>query len=145
ATSPQAPDPRATGLRHGVSIKIEEGLKTLLLQSKKWIYYTSPAGRNKIQDELRDAKLSAYEVAKLQLLMERLAEGQPMPQDGKALRDGVCELRAKVGQRSFRLAYAEVDDGLVLLALHFFFKKSQVARHDIDLAVDRLKDWRARQ
>lgn len=54
----------------------------------------------------------------------------------------MCELRASVGQRSFRLAYAEVDGDLVL---HFFFKKSQVARHDIDLAVDRLKDWRARQ
>ncbi len=113
--------------------------------TKKWIYYTSPAGRNKIQDELRDAKLSKFEVAKLQLLMERLAQGRTMPQDVKALREGVRELRAKVGQRSFRLAYAEVDGGLVLLALHFFFKKSQVARCDIDLAVDRLKDWRARQ
>lgn len=113
--------------------------------TKKWIYYTSPAGRNKIQDELRDAKLSKYEVAKLQLLMERLAEGRTMPGDVKALREGVCELRAKVGQRSFRLAYAEIDGELVLLALHFFFKKSQVARRDIDLAVDRLKDWRTRQ
>jgi len=77
--------------------------------------------------------------------MERLAQGRTLRGDVKPLRDGVFELRARVGRRSFRLAYAEVDDGLVLLALHFFFfKKSQVAPHDVKLAVDRLRDWRSR-
>lgn len=112
--------------------------------AKAWIYYTAPGGRNKIQDELRDAKPSKHEVAKLELLMERLAQGRTLRGDVKPLRDGVFELRARVGRRSFRLAYAEVDDGLVLLALHFFFKKSQVAPHDVKLAVDRLRDWRSR-
>ncbi len=76
--------------------------------------------------------------------MERLGQGRTLRGDVKPLRDGVFELRARVGRRSFRLAYAEVDDGLVLLALHFFVKKSQVAPHDVKLAVDRLRDWRSR-
>lgn len=113
--------------------------------AKMWIYYTALGGRNKIEDELRAAKLSKHEVAKLEHLMERLAEGRTLRGDVKPLRDGVCELRGRVGQRSFRLAYAEVDDGLVLLAVHFFFKKSQVATRDVALAVDRLRDWRSRQ
>jgi phage-related protein len=53
-------------------------------------------------------------------------------------------VRVRVGQRQLRLLYAEVSDGPILLALHFFQKQRQVETRHIDLASGRLRDWEAR-
>ncbi|MEV0327929.1 type II toxin-antitoxin system RelE/ParE family toxin [Micromonospora echinospora] len=73
-----------------------------------------------------------------------MAEGRSRPGDVKALRDGVLEVRVRIGNRNFRLAYADLGDDLVLLGLHFFHKQRQVEDRHVAIAVERLKDWRDR-
>jgi phage-related protein len=94
--------------------------------------------------EIRKCRLSIEEQAKVQVAMDRVAEGRAQPKDVKTLRDGVLEVRVRVGQRQLRLLYAEVSDGPILLALHFFQKQRQVETRHIDLASGRLRDWEAR-
>lgn len=111
---------------------------------RKWEFYTTAMGAIPIRKEIEKHRLNRAELAKLQVIMNRVAEGRARAGDVKALRDGVLEVRVQVANRQIRLAYAEVDDGLVLLALHFFHKQRQVEARLIDTAVDRLKDWQSR-
>ncbi|WP_329106452.1 type II toxin-antitoxin system RelE/ParE family toxin [Micromonospora sp. NBC_01699] len=84
-------------------------------------------------------------MAKVQTAMDRVAEGRAQPSDVKALRGGVLEVRVSVARRRLRLIYAETEGGLVLLALHFFQKQRQVEARHIDIAIDRLREFRATQ
>lgn len=52
------------------------------------------------------------------------------------------EIRIILAERSFRLVYADLPDGLTLLALHAFVKKSQRAPKQLEVAVDRYRTWR---
>lgn len=112
--------------------------------TKQWRFYEAPGGGSPVQKAIAKYHLNAAELARLQVVMDRVAEGRTRPGDVKALRDGVLEVRAKIGSRHFRLAYAELDGGLVLLGLHFFHKQRQVEDRHINTAADRLKDWLAR-
>ncbi|GAA2491526.1 hypothetical protein Ahu01nite_028630 [Winogradskya humida] len=111
---------------------------------KTWDFYKTAAGAVPVHKELDKHKLNAMELAKLQTIMDRIAEGRAQPKDVKSLRDGVLEVRVRVGKRQLRMTYAEGGDGLILLALHFFQKQRQVEATHIDLAVSRLEDWRSR-
>lgn len=113
--------------------------------TREWQYYTPPGGGSPIRKEIEKAKLSQHELGRLEALLDRVAEGRTLPREIKPLRDGVSEFKLDLDHRTCRLLFAEVDDGLVLLALHFFIKKKQNDRTAVDLAVDRLKRWRASQ
>jgi phage-related protein len=58
----------------------------------------------------------------------------------------IYEVRAFAARRSFRILFSqEGRRGQVLLSLHGFAKTTQkTPRRDIDLAHQRLRDWRAR-
>jgi len=64
----------------------------------------------------------------------------------KHLRQDVYEIRADAPTRSFRLLFAaEGRYGQVLLSLSVFAKKTQkTPRRELELAEDRLRDWRQR-
>ncbi|MBB6171544.1 phage-related protein [Nocardiopsis mwathae] len=114
------------------------------MTGRRWEFYSSPAGRDKIADDIKRARLSRSELARLELLLQRIAERSTYPRDVKALRDGVFEGRPDGDHRIFRVVYAEVACGVVLLALHFFEKRRQTEPKAIQLALDRLSDWRRR-
>ena len=95
-----------------------------------------------VSNEITKAKLTNDEVTRLIHLMRRHASGGTFRADHKRLRDGVEELRLSGQRRTFRLYFARIDEGLVLLALHFNIKKKNNDRDAIDLAAERLKRWR---
>lgn len=135
-----SPASRGTALGHN-----DQSHWTERVLIRKWEFYTTEAGAVPARKEIEKHRLSRTELAKLQVIMDRVAEGRTRPGDVKALRDGVLEVRVRVANRQIRLAYAEVGGGLVLLALHFFQKQRQVEGRHIDVAVERLKDWESRQ
>jgi hypothetical protein len=112
---------------------------------RRWEYYTGPGGREVVIKDIKNAKLTLWEAARLEDLMERAADDRLFRHDITPLRDGVNELRLDGDHRIFRLAYAEVNVGAVLLALHFFPKKKMRDGHAVNLAVKRFEEWRRRQ
>ncbi|RZT82053.1 putative component of toxin-antitoxin plasmid stabilization module [Micromonospora violae] len=97
-----------------------------------------------MRKEILKSRLTKAEAAKVQAIMDRVAEGRTRPGDVKPLRDGVLEVRIRVGDRRLRLAFAEGTDSLVLLALHFFQKQQQNESRHVEVAVDRFRDWKSR-
>lgn len=112
--------------------------------AREWQYYTGPGGGDIVLREIKKAGLTPWEVGRLEELMDRVACCRTLPGDVNPLRDGVLETRLDGDRRIFRLAYAEVNGGLVLLALHFFPKKKERERAAVDLAISRLKEWKRR-
>lgn len=112
--------------------------------SRHWDFYEAPGGGDPVRREILKARLTKAETAKLQTIMDRVAEGRTRPGDVKPLRDGVLEVRIRVGERQLRLAYGEGASNLVLLALHFFQKQRQNESRHVDIAVDRFRDWKSR-
>jgi phage-related protein len=115
------------------------------MTTRQWQFYEPAGGGDPVNREIRKCELNRAELAKLYTVMQRVADGRTTTGDVKALRDGVLEVRVVVANRQLRLCYAEVGEGLILLALHFFQKQRQVEDRHIDLAVSRLRDWRKRQ
>lgn len=113
--------------------------------SREWLYYAAHGGGSPVTKDIQRAKLKLHELGRLQEVMDRVAEGRALPKEVKYLRDDVYEFKLNLAQRSYRLLFAEVDGGLVLLALHFFSKKKQVDRDAVELAVDRLRRWRSQR
>ena len=110
---------------------------------KEWIFF--PGGedgtKSPVVKEISKEKLSAPEAARLQDMMNRVSAGETMPKDVKNLGDGVLEFKLHLDHRSYRLAYAEVNGGLVLLALTFFRKTQQRQQKDVKRAKDRLATY----
>ena len=107
---------------------------------KKWIFFPGGEDGNNspVVKEISKEKLSAPEAARLQDMMNRVSAGETMPKDVKTLGDGVLEFKLHLDHRSYRLAYSEVNGGLVLLALTFFRKTQQRQQKDVKRAKDRL-------
>ncbi|MFI0794855.1 type II toxin-antitoxin system RelE/ParE family toxin [Micromonospora rubida] len=112
--------------------------------SRRWNFYEAAGGGDPVRREILKSRLTTAEAAKLQTIMDRVAEGESRPGDVKSLRDGVLEVRVRVGQRCLRLAYGECEGGLILLALHFFQKQRQNESRHVEVAVDRFRDWKSR-
>jgi phage-related protein len=115
-----------------------------IVKTREWIFYTTELGASPVKKEIKKHGLTTDEATKLQVVMDRVREGRTRSGDVKSLRDGVLEVRVRVANRELRLAYGDVGDGLILLALRFFRKQRQVEAGHIDVAAERLKDWRAR-
>lgn len=112
--------------------------------ARKWVFYIAPGGGDPVGKDMQKLRLTGWEVARLNVVMDRVADGRALPGEVKALRDGVLEFKLDGQRRTFRMLFAEVDGGLLLLGLHFFAKKTQNARTDVDLAVQRLQSWHNR-
>jgi phage-related protein len=109
---------------------------------RRWRDYTTSAGRRPVRDFIlalssNDAAEVAAAMAEVSLLGLRAA---------RHLRGDLYEVRAWGERQSFRVLFApEGRFGQVLLALDGFSKKTQKTPPErIELALERLRDWRAR-
>jgi phage-related protein len=97
------------------------------------------------RDAIRDFPDSARYRAGVEL---RAVQRGLEPDDWKPMAtigSGVREIRIRDAAGAFRIVYLATLADLVLV-LHAFQKKTQrTAQRDIDLAVKRLKEWKARQ
>ncbi|MEV5423151.1 type II toxin-antitoxin system RelE/ParE family toxin [Streptomyces cellulosae] len=110
-----------------------------------WDFYRTDGGASPVQKELAKCKLTDTEKARLKVLMDRVQRGATLPGDVKSLGKDLLEVRLDGNRRIFRLIYAEEQDGLLLLGLTFFQKKSQATPLTVKrTASKRLKDWRER-
>lgn len=109
---------------------------------KRWDYFNLGDARSPVLKEIAKQKLSTAELVRLDELMDRVASGETLKKDVKPLGDGVMEFVLHLDRRSYRMAYAELDDGLVLLALTFFRKTKQRQTESVDLAKERLKTYK---
>jgi phage-related protein len=113
----------------------------------RWAYYETSAGSSPAKEALREAGMSRPEAARLRTLQDRVAEGRATAKDAKKLKgyDNLWEIRLDGDNRIFRLIFSPVHKGdeecLVLLALHYFSKKAQHARQELDRADSRYADW----
>jgi phage-related protein len=108
-----------------------------------WRYFkANPSGTSPVQKEMDALGVDAK--ATLKELMGRRARNQLMPDENKPLGDGLWELRKALDGRQYRLVYAPLGSGLVLLALTAFEKKSpRTPKPVIKLAKKRRKVWLA--
>jgi phage-related protein len=109
---------------------------------RRWRFYTSAAGRKPVReflDKLPDADAAGVAAAMAEVRTEGVAIA-------RHLRGDIYELRADGGRQTYRLLFAvEGRRGQVLLALEAFSKKTQkTPLGTIELAMQRLTDWRAR-
>jgi phage-related protein len=112
------------------------------LVGRRWRDYETAAGRRPVKEFL--AELSDSDAA------EVLAAMQEITRDGlrtaRHLRGDIWEVRANGQCEAFRVLFApEGRKGRILLALEGFSKKDQkTPPHLIDLAEQRLSEWRQR-
>lgn len=109
---------------------------------RRWRDYRTPAGGRPVKaflDELTDEEAAAV-VAGMKDVADR---GLPA---AKHLRGDVYEVRADASTRRFRVLFAgEGRHGHVLLSLSAFEKRTQkTPPRELELAEDRLRDWRRR-
>jgi len=109
---------------------------------RQWRDYRTAAGGRPVKDfidALTDEEVAAI-VADMKDVVDRgLAAA-------KHLRGDVYEVRTETAMRSFRILFArEGRFGQVLLSLSAFAKKTQkTPLRELELAEDRLRDWRRR-
>lgn len=107
-------------------------------------YYSTPAGRTPIQEFIEN--LPEKPRSKIHNTLELLAEFGPilkMPHSKKVTGTPLWELRV-LGEASLRLFYiAKVGQSFLLL--HGFSKRKQkTPRKEINIALDRLKEYKSR-
>ncbi|MFF1903190.1 type II toxin-antitoxin system RelE/ParE family toxin [Kitasatospora sp. NPDC058218] len=115
------------------------------MNTREWSFYEGVDGSTPLVKDLQKARLATHERARLFVLMNRVKQRQTLPGDVKDLGNDLLEVRLTGDHRTFRLLYAEESEGLVLLALSFFQKKSQkTPPNERGAAERRLKEWRNR-
>lgn len=109
---------------------------------RQWRDYRTRAGGRPVKAFLDD--LTDDEVAAVVAAMKEVAERGLVA--AKHLRGDVYEVRADAATRSFRVLFAtEGRYSQVLLSLSAFEKRTQkTPPRELDLAEDRLRDWRER-
>lgn len=109
---------------------------------RRWRDYRSGSGARPVRDFIES--LTDEEAAEVVAAMKEVArEGT---EAARHLQDEIYEVRASADTRSFRILFAnEGAQSQVLLALVAFIKKTQrTPPKTIDLAQQRLSDWRSR-
>lgn len=111
--------------------------------AREWDFYRTKDGACPVEKELEKCKLTGSERAKLLVLMERVQTRRTLPGDVKPLGGDLLEVRLSGDRRIFRLLYVEQADGLLLLGLVFFQKKTQATPPAFKRkAKRRLADWK---
>jgi len=106
--------------------------------------YETATGRRPIQEFLHD--LSDDDAARIAVAMEDVRLNGRADPDVNLLRGDIWQVEVDGIRVIYRVFFAEEGRfGQVLLALQIVNKKWQKAKgHDIELAEERLADWRAR-
>ncbi|MEU7483546.1 type II toxin-antitoxin system RelE/ParE family toxin [Streptomyces sp. NPDC042319] len=112
---------------------------------REWVLYATEGGARPVIKEREKCRLTETEKGKLLKVLERVERRQTLPGDVKSLGGDLLEVRIDGNRRIFRLVYAEVNGGLLLLALHFFQKTTQATPPQVKRTANRrLADWRKR-
>lgn len=109
----------------------------------KWRDYQTVRGGRPVLDEFR--KLTDIEYAEVRVEMEEVARSGVAA--ARHLRGDIYEVHAETGSGlAVRVLFAaEGKYRKILLSLRVFKKKTRkTPRNEIDVAEDRLRDWRAR-
>lgn len=108
---------------------------------RRWRDYRTPAGGRPIKDFLQ--KVSDEDAAEIVAAMKEV--GSHGLSFARHLRGDIYEVRT-TGDRAFRILFAvEGKRGQVLLSLVAFDKKTaKTPPRQIELAIERLNDWRRR-
>ena len=108
----------------------------------RWRYYRTAQGNSPVERELDDLSDEDHAVVTAAMRLVRTYGLRA----AKPLRGDLYEVVAHGPDQGFRVFFApEGRHGQVLLALELFSKKSQeTPRRKLQLAEDRLKDWRER-
>jgi phage-related protein len=112
------------------------------IRRRRWRDYSTPAGNRPIRDFIR--ALTPDAAAEVLAAMAEVAEiGLAAT---RHLRSEIYEVRASAHNQTYRVLFAlEGRQGQILLSLEAFSKKTQKTPPDkIELALSRLRDWRAR-
>lgn len=107
---------------------------------RAFVFHKPPGdARSAAEKEFRELPTPAR--ARLLQKMEKYTEGKATPgRDFKHLRDGIFEIRIKLGTNPYRVLF--FMDGDLPVALRCFHKKDQkVSASDIDVAIQRRKTW----
>jgi len=90
-------------------------------------------------ESLADDEPRAYRKC-LAVILELAARGHELrAPTSKLLRDGILELRTKVGTVNYRILYFFTKTRGVVCCSHGFTKEDVVPKHDIELAIKRRK------
>ena len=109
------------------------------MEGPVWHFYKAPGGGSPVHGDV-EAAFGADEKGRTRLkaLMKRIAYGETMKHDVRALKRGLYEARLSHDGREYRLFFAKRNGGL--LALHFTGKKAKTIPKEIELARRRLAD-----
>ena len=109
---------------------------------RQWRDYTTPAGHRPVREYIRS--LAAEDAAEVLAAMDEVVERGL--EAARHVREDLYEVRAWGSHQTYRILFApEGRYGQVLLALEGFSKKTRKTPPEkIDLALARLRDWRAR-
>jgi phage-related protein len=110
-----------------------------------WRFYSTAAGTEVVKDALQE--LGLQQKAAINDLRRRYSKDALLPREIEALRKGLFALRTTVDGMELRLYFGKVGKGgCICLAVHVINKKSRkVPKKDLDLARDRLREWKTRK
>jgi phage-related protein len=113
---------------------------------RQWRFYRTAAGREPVREFLDDDRLPDADVARIAAAMIEVRRNGRADPDVNHLRGDIWQIEIDGKNAIYRLMFAEEGRfGQVLLALQIVNKKWQKARNrDIELAEERLADWRER-
>ncbi len=113
---------------------------------RRWRFYSTASGREPVRGFLSDPRLSDIDAASIAAAMKEVRQlGRAHPEVNH-LHGDIWQIEVDGYRAIYRLLFAEEGRyGHVLLALDIVNKKWQKARtRDIQLAEERLRDWRQR-
>ena len=111
------------------------------VELKLWRYATSARDEPYLVREIRKSGASLSAVAKLELAMSRLENGQSRAGEHSRVRGDIWELRVNYEKHWYRLLFAR--DGDLYIALFFGAKKTNKLDSSwIETAESRLRDYR---
>jgi phage-related protein len=104
-----------------------------------WQFYQAPGGGSPVQKDIRaEFKSDKRGLTRLAQLMGRIASCETLRRDVVDLGGGLLEARLSHMGNEYRLFFARVRSGEILLALHFVNKKARTVPREIALARWRL-------
>ena len=118
----------------------------LIYIMKEIIFYKMPSGKSPIEDFLDS--LSSKEAQKVVWVLKLVEEMDNISTKFyKKLSncDGIFEIRAQIGKNNFRLLGFEHKEKFVILTNGFKKKDQKVPKSEIDLAIQRKKDYLLRE
>ncbi|MES4889075.1 type II toxin-antitoxin system RelE/ParE family toxin [Streptomyces sp. NPDC096012] len=114
------------------------------LTSRRWRFYKTRNDKDVVREDLKSLGVGAR--AAILEAMKRVVRQEHMPYEQESVGNGIFAVRVFFADCTYRLLYSPVGSrDQVLLALHVINKKDRkLPKVAKDLAIERLKDWTAR-